>query len=233
MLLIIQNDPEVPAGNFSRALTDLEIPCRTIHPYAGDAIPQAIEVSAAIVLGGAMGVHDTVKHPFLIGVRDFICECVRSQIPFMGICLGGQLLADLLGGRVTSRSPCAEKGTSMVTLTGAGDDDPLFSGIPHEFVSFQWHNDSFEIPVGATHLAFSADCPGQAFRFGPCAWGTQFHPEVERAIVDSWARWMDDTMHRAEEFLDTFVLSETAYLDISRRILGNFLRFSGFRVPIG
>jgi GMP synthase (glutamine-hydrolysing) len=232
MLLIIQNDPEVPAGNFNRTLTGLEIPCRTIHPYAGDTIPQTAEVSAAIVLGGAMGVHDTAKHPFLVEVRGFIGDCVRMGTPFLGICLGGQLLADMLGGRVTSLSPFAEKGTSTVILTGAGDRDPLFSGIPHEFVSFQWHNDSFEIPVGGTHLAFSTACPGQAFRFGPSAWGTQFHPEADRAIVDSWARWTDDTAHRAGELLDDFVRSETAYLEVSRRLLCNFLRFSGFRAPI-
>ncbi len=231
MLLIIQNDPEVPAGNFNRTLTGLDIPCRTIHPSAGDTIPQAAEVSAAIVLGGAMGVHDTAKHPFLIELRGFIGDCVRTGTPFLGICLGGQLLADMLGGRVTSHSPCAEKGASTVTLTSAGDKDPLFSGIPHEFVSFQWHNDSFEIPVGGTHLAFSSPCHGQAFRFGPCAWGTQFHPEADRAIVDSWARWTDDTAHRAGEFLASFVQSENAYLEVSRRLLGNFLRLSGFRVP--
>lgn len=233
MLLIIQNDPEVPAGNFIMTLTDLDISCRTIHPHAGDTIPQAREVSAAIVLGGAMGVHDMSKHPFLIDVRRFIKDCVRTGTPFMGICLGGQLLAELFGGRVTSHSPCSEKGTSKITLTVEGEKDPLFAGIPHEFVTFQWHNDSFEIPAGATHLAFSDVCPGQAFRFGTCAWGTQFHPEADRAIVDSWARWTDDTAIRADEFLDTFVLSETAYLDVSRRIICNFLRFSGFRVPMG
>lgn len=230
-LVIIQNDPEVPAGNFDKPLSELEIPCRTIKPFAGDPVPRAEEISAAIVLGGAMGVHDTASHPFLRDVRRFIDACVGAATPILGICLGGQLLADLLGGRVTPNSPCGEKGTSMVVLTGEGEDDPLFAGVPHEFVTFQWHNDSFEIPPEGTLLASSARCPGQAFRFGARAWGTQFHPEVDRSIVDSWARWTEETAPRTEEFLAAFIRSETAYLEVSRRLLGNFLRISGFRVP--
>lgn len=231
MLLIIQNDRDVPAGNFDSLLTDLDIPRRIIHPYAGDAIPKDREVSASIVLGGAMGVHDTATHPFLAEVRRFIAGCVSGETPFLGICLGGQLLADLLGGRVTPNSSCGEKGTSKVILTCEGKADPLFAGIPHEFVTFQWHNDSFEIPSEATLLASSACCPGQAFRFGTCAWGTQFHPEVDRSIVDCWARWTDETAPRAEEFLASFIRSERDYLEVSRRLLINFLRISGFRVP--
>lgn len=231
MVLIIQNDPEVPAGNFTNTLNGLDIPFRVIHPYDGEGIPRAGEVSAAIVLGGAMGVHDSAKHPFLTDVRGFIGDCISRGTPFLGICLGGQLLADLLGGRVISNSPCGEKGTFKVYLTGAGEEDPLFAGIPHEFVTFQWHNDSFEIPSESTLLAASARCPGQAFRFGACAWGTQFHPEVDRSIVDSWARWTDETAHRAEEFLASFIRTEKEYLDVSRRLLGNFLISSGFKVP--
>jgi GMP synthase-like glutamine amidotransferase len=227
MLLIIQNDPEVPPGNFNEIIGELNIPCSIAHPYNGEALPLIRDISAAIVLGGAMGVHDTAKHPFLVGVKAFIRECVRSETPFMGVCLGGQLLSDVLGGRVTADSPYGEKGSLPVYLTAHAEEDPLFAGIPHEFISFQWHNDSFEIPTGGTPLAFSAACPGQAFRFGPCAWGTQFHPEVDRLIVDCWARWPFETAPAADQFLADFVRTEETYLDVSRRLLGNFLRLAG------
>ena len=71
-LVIIQNDPEVPPGNFDETIAGLNVPCRTVRPYAGEALPPAAEVAAAIVLGGAMGVHDTDSHPFLAQVKDFI-----------------------------------------------------------------------------------------------------------------------------------------------------------------
>jgi GMP synthase-like glutamine amidotransferase len=226
MLFIIQNDPEVPAGNFNETIGNLNIPCRTVHPYAGEALPAAGAVSAAIVLGGAMGVHDTNRHPFLAQVKDFIGECIRLETPFLGVCLGGQLLADVLGGRVTINSPCREKGTLAVRLTAAGERDPLFAGVSREFVTFQWHNDAFEIPAGGTLLASSAACPGQAFRYGPCAWGTQFHPEVDRAIVDCWARWTKRTAPLADELVAAFIREEQAYLELSRLLLGNFLKLA-------
>ncbi len=226
MLLIIQNDPEVPPGNFADTITELRVPYRIVHPYDGEVLPQVTEINAAIVLGGAMGVHDTTKHPFLVGVKAFICSCLETETPFLGICLGGQLLADVAGGQVVSGSPCGEKGTLPVTLTSAGENDPLFAGIAREFISFQWHNDSFNVPAGATHLAYSVPCPGQAFRLGRSAWGTQFHPEVDRAIVDCWARWTEETAPHADEFLAAFARSEQAYLAISRRLLSNFLRFA-------
>ncbi|HEX2769597.1 MAG TPA: type 1 glutamine amidotransferase [Geobacteraceae bacterium] len=232
MLLIIQNDPEVPPGNFAAAINELKVPCLTVHPYIGEVIPPVREVSAAIVLGGAMGVHDTGKHPFLVRVKAFIRECMRTETPFLGVCLGGQLLAEQLGGRVIADSQHAEKGTLPVTLTAAGEEDPLFTGISREFISFQWHNDSFEIPANGTHLAFSVDCPGQAFRIGPCAWGTQFHPEVDCSIVDCWARWTEETAPLADQFLADFARTEQTYLQASRRLLGNFLRMAGFTLRV-
>ena len=233
MLLIIQNDPEVPPGNFDDIIRGLNIPCRIVHPYNSEALPPVKEISAAIVLGGAMGVHDTAKHPFLVGVKAFIRECVQRETAFLGVCLGGQLLAETLGGRVTANSPYGEKGTLCVTLTAAGEEDPLFAGIPREFISFQWHNDSFEIPAGGTLLATSAACTGQAFRFGACAWGTQFHPEVDRAIVGCWARWTEETAPHADRFLADFVLKEQTYLEVSHRLLGNFLKLAGFDIGNG
>jgi GMP synthase-like glutamine amidotransferase len=228
MLLIIQNDPEVPPGNFTETIRRLKIHYRIVHPYAGETLPPLSEVSAAIVLGGAMGVHDTEEHPFLVRVKSFIRECVGWEIPFLGLCLGGQLLADLFGGRVTANSPYGEKGTLEVTLTSAGKEDHLFAGIPQCFVTFQWHNDSFEIPPGGTLLASSSACAGQAFRIGDTAWGTQFHPEVDREIVGCWACSTGETASHAEQFLADFKGAEQSYLEVSRRLLVNFLRIAGF-----
>lgn len=227
MLHIIQNDPEVPAGTYGAHIEERGIPCHIVRPYAGEPLPPLNQVSAAIVLGGAMGVHDLAKHPFLADLKRFIRETVDQRTPFLGICLGGQLLADVLGARVTASSPCGEKGTLEVQLTEAGGHDPLFSGIAKSFITFQWHNDSFEIPDGGILLASSPACPNQAFRFGENAYGIQFHPEVDRTIVGLWAKWADKTASNCERFIEEFDRALPAYADASRKILFNFLALAG------
>lgn len=224
MLVIVQNDAEVPCGAYGDYLREWGIPFRVVRPSAGEELPAAEEVPAAIVLGGAMGVHDSDRHPFLVPLKRWIGATVGKEIPFLGICLGGQLLADVLGARVLSPSPFGEKGTLTVSLTAEGVADPLFAGVPREFMTFQWHNDAFEVPTGAVRLAFSDACPNQAFRFGTAAWGTQFHPEMEERLVDLWARWSPETACRADEFVADFRREENGYRSAAGRLLANFLR---------
>ncbi len=225
MLVIVQNDHEVPPGSYGQCLRDLAVPFRTVCPYACETLPQVGDVAAAIVLGGAMGVHDSSTHPFLAQVKEFISRCICNDVPFLGICLGGQLLADVLGARVDSGQR-GEKGTLPVALTPEGMFDPLFAGVEHEFITFQWHDDSFAISADAVRLASSPECPNQAFRYGLNAYATQFHPEVDRSIVDKWARWTDETAPRADEYLAAFVRAEADYCRVSRRILANFLQIA-------
>lgn len=226
MLVIIQNDPEVPLGAFADYLADAGTPHTFVHPYRGEPLPPVGEVSAVIVLGGAMGVHDGDRHPFLVTLKGFIRECAALDTPYLGICLGGQLLADALGARVTSNT-CGEKGALAVRLSPEGEGDLLFAGLPQEFVTFQWHNDCFTLPAGAVLLASSPACPSQAFRFGNSAYGLQFHPEVDRAIVDCWARWSEETAPVADQFLADFAAREEEYRRASRRLLRNFITLSG------
>jgi GMP synthase-like glutamine amidotransferase len=221
MIYIIQNDPRVPAGIYGRYLLDKEFPCRTVHLYAGDPLPSLTEVSAVIVLGGYMGVHDEGEYPFLRPLKSFMRRAAEADTPLLGICLGGQLLAQALGGEVRS-SHRGEKGLQEIRLTSGGHDDPLFAGLSSAFAAFEWHNDSFAVPPAAAHLAASADCPGQAFRYRN-AWGVQFHPEVDRKLVAAWSGPSDPQ----ERYLAEFVAAEQGHLRLARRLLGNFLGFAG------
>lgn len=218
---IIQSDPNVPAGVFAELLADWQLSMRILRPDLGDALPAS--AAAVIVLGGAMGVHDEAQHPFLREVKSFMGRMLADRTPLFGICLGGQLLADVAGGVVSSNHN-GEKGLVDVCLTAAGSADPLFAGIDQRFQAFQWHNDSFTIPPGAAHLATSSACPGQAFRLGN-GWGVQFHPEVDGAIVTTWSERTPDR----ERLTAEFTVVEAVHRSLARRLLANFLAIAGMR----
>ncbi|GFE62523.1 type 1 glutamine amidotransferase [Geobacter sp. AOG2] len=221
MFHIIQNDPEVPPGNITGHLRHLGVAVTVCHAYRDEPLPLPEETQGVIVLGGAMCANDDQRHPFLVPVKGFIREMVAQSVPYLGICLGGQLLAAALGGRVVANR-WEELGTLEVELTAAGREDRLFAGLASRFGSFQWHHDSFDIPAGGVLLAASPACPHQAFRIGPCAWGTQFHPEVTEEIIRAWCAWDPATRGRADELVAAWE-AEGGYDLIARRLLENFV----------
>lgn len=223
MLTFIQNDPEVPAGSLA-----LNLPCPHIihHPYRDGFLPEPEDVSALIVLGGAMGANDDGQHPFLTGLKSLIRKLVAAGVPYLGVCLGGQILSAALGGEVVSHR-WGERGASKITLTPAGSADPLFRGIPQEFTMFQWHDDSFDLPPGAVLLAASPVCPHQAFRMGDCAWGLQFHPEVDERIIVDWAARDPKHAGLTESLLADWQRTRDGYCRASQTMLKNFLSVSG------
>jgi GMP synthase-like glutamine amidotransferase len=225
MLHIIQNDPEVPPGNI---LASLKIPYVVKHPYRGERLPDVNDISSLIVLGGAMGANDDARHPFLSELKNLIREAVSSNIPYLGVCLGGQLLAAALGAKVVPNR-WEELGTQNVSLTKEGGNDRLFAGISDTFSTFQWHHDSFDIPDAGVLLAASAICPHQAFRVGKSAWGLQFHPEVTESILRNWSDWNRETAVRTEELVTEFSDQQQIYSAISQILVNNFLKVkSGF-----
>jgi GMP synthase-like glutamine amidotransferase len=102
MLHIIQNDPEVPPGNIIDNLDNLAVPYVIHHPCRDGVLPLPEQIPALIVLGGAMGANDDSRYPFLGDLKNLIQEVVAARIPYLGICLGGQLLAAALGAKVVS-----------------------------------------------------------------------------------------------------------------------------------
>jgi len=218
---IIQSDPEVPVGVFGELLLEWQVPFRILRPDLGESLP--VSADAVIILGGVMGVHDEARHPFLRALKEFMGGLLAAGTPLFGICLGGQLLSAVAGGVVSSNRH-GERGLVEVSLTVAGAADPLFAGINQRFLAFQWHNDSFTIPPGAAPLAASSTCPAQGFRIGN-AWGVQFHPEVDSAIVTAWSRRTSDR----ERLTTEFAVAESVHRALARQLLGNFLAVAGVR----
>ena len=219
MFVIVQNDPHCPPGSCSRLFASAGQPCRVVAGYSDDPLPDPAALTGVIILGGAMGVHEAERFPHLERVRAFMAGALQSGTPLLGICLGGQLLAQVAGGLVSSPSRHGERGVCQVELTEAGSCDPLFLGVANPFLTYQWHDDSFTVPPAALLLAGSATCPAQAFRLGRHAYGLQFHPEVNPAIVSAWGA----LSRPPKDFLAEFLNAEARFNAASHAILANFI----------
>lgn len=214
---IVQFDHDVIAGTYGDWLVEWGYDCRILGPDT--ELPLNFEeTDALLLLGGHMGVKDRQHYALLNEMHTLLPTLAEQGKPILAICLGAQLLADALGGRATSGTR-GERSVKRIEVTGAGQDDPLFAGLESSFLSFQWHNDSFDLPAEATHLAYTEVCPGQAFRHRN-AYGLQFHPEVNEKIVSGWCK----RAKTDETPLTEFRNDRDAYQQVSRRILENFLK---------
>jgi len=162
-------------------------PIKVVNLGQGGVLPKdTAGLDAVVVLGGPMNVDEEGKYPFLKEEKAFIRKTVEAKIPFLGVCLGSQLLARACGAEV-GKSPNKEIGWYSVGLNSQGKKDPLFKGVEDVFDVFQWHEDMFSVPEGGVLLAGSKLCPHQAFRVGSNAYGLQFHIEITPDCIADWA----------------------------------------------
>jgi len=153
---------------------------------AGDAIPSFDGYDALWVMGGPMDVWQEDAHPWLVAEKRAIRDWVSSGRPYLGVCLGHQLLADAMGGKV-GLGDKPEVGILSVELTAAGRTDPLFAGLPPLKTCLQWHGAAvLETPPDTVVLAASPVCPVQAIRVGRWAYGLQYHVEATADTVPEW-----------------------------------------------
>jgi GMP synthase (glutamine-hydrolysing) len=185
-IIIIQHDGEEGPGIIDQFFAAHGWSVDVIDLSRGDHLPDTFdEVSAVISLGGPMNVYEEDRHPFLTDEDRFITRIMIEEIPFMGICLGAQLLAKACGAAVF-RAPAEEIGWASVTITKEGRKDRLFVDLSDKLRVFQRHGDTFHIPEGGVLLAEGASCPNQAFKIGSNAYGLQFHIEVTPEMVKRW-----------------------------------------------
>jgi GMP synthase (glutamine-hydrolysing) len=139
---------------------------------------------AVMVFGGAMHPDQDAEHPWLPDEAAFIRGALDAGVPLLGVCLGAQLIARAAGAWVGPNG-ASEVGWFPVELNEAGSDDPVLGALPARFDAFQWHHYTFELPPGAELLGESA-AARQAYRIDDRVWAVQFHPEVNRVMLDHW-----------------------------------------------
>ena len=175
---VLQHTPSETLGTIEDALRGQRIGAEYIETHAGKPVPGGMADKAGlIVMGGPMGVYEQAKYPFLRNEMRLIESALTMGRPVLGICLGSQLLAAVLGAEV-KKGKSKELGWHAVTLTEFAAQDPLFAGVRPEFWPFHWHGDVFSLPKQAVGLAWSQRTPCQAFRYGKNAYGILFHLEV-------------------------------------------------------
>lgn len=154
----------------------------------GDSIPDLTNFDVLAVMGGPMDVWEIDKYPWLFAEMEMIRHWVLElRRPYLGICLGHQLLAEALGGKV-GRMAVPEVGVTTISLTPEGRQDTIFLGFEPESNVFQWHGAEVQaLPEGGVVLAGNAACPVQAMRVNDCAWGIQFHVEMTPTTVAEWS----------------------------------------------
>jgi GMP synthase (glutamine-hydrolysing) len=159
-----------------------------------DAQPNIDRYRGLVVLGGPMNVEDQGHRPHLRTELRVIEQALRQGKPVLGICLGAQLLAHVLGAPVR-RHERPEIGWYDLHLTDAGQADPMLGKLAPRTPVFQWHGYTFDLPEGAVQLARTDTCEQQAFRWGDSAYGLQFHPEVDEPLIE---RWLEKPEHADE-----------------------------------
>ena len=187
-LLVFQHiDCEHP-GSLRDFLRHDGIEWDVVNLDQGEKIPELDQHDALWVMGGPMDVWDIEENPWLVEEKEAIRRWVSElKKPYLGLCLGHQLLADALGGTCGPQVP-SEIGVIDVELTPEGIKDPLFRDTPAIQKCLQWHSVRVaQAPKEAIILAKSNACPNQAMRIGQHAWSMQYHIEVEKNTVSNWA----------------------------------------------
>ncbi|MHB8061097.1 MAG: type 1 glutamine amidotransferase [Ruminiclostridium sp.] len=152
--------------------------------YKNDLLPEQQTFDWLVVMGGPMNIYEYEKYPWLADEKAFIRESISSGKVIIGLCLGGQLIADVIGGKVT-QNPYKEIGWFPIQMSEEALTSPLFSFFPKEPIVFQWHGDTFSVlPKAAKCIAESDACKNQAFIYKKRVFGFQYHLENTLEIIE-------------------------------------------------
>ncbi|GAA2010960.1 type 1 glutamine amidotransferase [Brevibacterium samyangense] len=191
-ILVVQHEDGTDIRRFGTWLEDAGAVLRIVRPDRGEEIPDSSTYDALVVLGGQANALEDEANPWFPEVRGLLARSADGEFPSFNICLGAQMLAAAAGGEV-SRIEAPQVGAFDVAARTEATTDPVFSALPDgdPVPTVLFHQDHFTLPAGARHLMDGSAAPHQAFRIGE-AWGTQFHPESDPALVAHWSALTPD-----------------------------------------
>ncbi len=193
------------------------------HFYKGDGVPSRDDFDWLVVMGGPMGVHDDLEYPWLREEKSLIRESIDGGKIVLGICLGAQLIADVMGAKVT-KNKYREIGWFPIDSEIDDSESPLADTFPGKLDVFHWHGDTFEIPQGARLLATSEACSNQGFLYDNQVVALQFHlettPESAAALVQNCSGELDGSKYVQS---GTEMLSDASRFDRINRVMAALL----------
>jgi GMP synthase (glutamine-hydrolysing) len=226
--IVLRHTQAEGLGLIANALRDYGVHHRVLDIPRGDPLPKDIRgVGGVIVLGGPMAVYESDRYPFLQTETAFVEKMIAAGRPALGVCLGAQLIAQILGARVFPGDH-REVGWAPIEITPDGQDDPLLVGVADSLTVFHLHGDTYELPPDATHLARSPRYEQQAFRWGDTVYGFQFHLEFTEPIVSRLVSDPESHSYIAEAGIDAkALLAETPghvakLADVAQEVFGRY-----------
>lgn len=191
--------------------------------YLGEPLPPVQKVDLLVVMGGPMNIYEEAKYPWLADEKRFIERVIDTDRRVLGVCLGAQLVANVLGANVYANSD-KEIGWFPIEMTEAESASNLFAAFPTQLDVFHWHGETFDIPAGAVHVARSAGCTNQAFVYDEKVVGLQFHlettPDSARKII---AHSADDLVDGHYIQTPQAMLVDGCRFDTANRVMHNLL----------
>jgi GMP synthase (glutamine-hydrolysing) len=184
-ILFARCDAGETFGIAQRAVEGAGAPVAVWEAIEGSPRPAAADFAGVVVFGSSHNVEHADEQPFIKEARSLTREAIESDVPYLGVCFGAQLLSWSLGGDVV-KAPVREVGFEPVRPTADAAADPLLSHLADGDMAFQWHMDTFTLPDDAVLLVTGDQVVNQAYRVGERTWGVQFHFEIDRSEMQLW-----------------------------------------------